>query len=78
MHIDTDLFVPCIKCEKVALTYPNCASVSGTSIEFDERRLSFAMSANFAKSVSESAKRAERLDSTKRISSRRFLSSIGG
>lgn len=59
-------------------TYPNWVRANGTSIEWDERRRSFAMSANFAKSVSESAKRAERLDSNKRISSRRFLISIGG
>lgn len=52
-------------------------SVKGTSIECDARRRSFAMSANFAKSVSESAKRADRLDSSKRISSNRFLSSMG-
>lgn len=60
------------------VAYPNCVSVRGTSMECDARRRSFAMSANLAKSVSESANRAERLDSNKRISSKRFFSSIGG
>lgn len=59
-------------------TYPYCVSVNGTSIELDARRLSFAMSASLAKSVSESAKRADRRDSRRRTSSKRFFNSIGG
>lgn len=47
-------------------------------MELDARRLSFAMSASLAKSVSESAKRADRRDSSKRTSSNRFFNSIGG
>lgn len=45
---------------------------------WDARRRSLAISANLAKSVSESANRAERLDSNKRTSSKRFFNSIGG
>lgn len=62
-------------------TYPCCcANAIGTSMLFDALRRSFAISASFAKSVSRSwsAKRAERLDSNKRTSSRRFFTSIGG
>ena len=59
-------------------TYPYCVNVNGTSMEFDARRLSFAMSASLAKSVSESAKRADRRDSNRRTSSNRFFNSIGG
>lgn len=59
-------------------TYPYCVSASGTSILWDARRRSLAISANLAKSVSVSAKRAERLDSNKRTSSKRFFKSIGG
>lgn len=47
-------------------------------MELDARRLSFAMSASLAKSVSESAKRADRRDSSRRTSSNRFFNSIGG
>lgn len=47
-------------------------------MELDARRLSFAMSASLAKSVSESAKRADRRDSRRRTSSKRFFNSIGG
>lgn len=44
----------------------------------DARRRSLAMSASLAKSVSVSAKRAERRDSSKRTSSKRIFKSIGG
>lgn len=60
------------------VTYPYCVNVNGTSMELDARRLSFAMSASLAKSVSESAKRADRRDSSRRTSSNRFFNSIGG
>lgn len=59
-------------------TYPYCVSANGTSMLCDARRRSLAMSANLAKSVSESAKRAERRDSSKRTSSKRIFKSVGG
>lgn len=64
--------------EKKRFTYPHCVIVNGTSIELDARRLSFTISANLAKSVSVSAKRADRRDSNRRTSSNFFLRSIGG
>lgn len=63
---------------QIEFTYPYCVRANGTSILCDARRRSFAISANLAKSVSVSAKRAERLDSSKRTSSKRIFKSIGG
>lgn len=61
-------------------TYPCCVRTNGTSMLCDALRRSPPISANLAKSVSRSwsANRADRRDSNKRTSSRRFFNSNGG
>lgn len=65
--------------KKFTTAYPCCCNTNGTSMLCDARRLSPAMSAKRAKSVSRSwsANRADRRDSNNRTSSKRFFKVSG-